>query len=109
MKRAGKIALLILAVLAAGWVLLLVLSFIVSGVADDSAADWLLVVVLPVVLLVASVWGYQRIEVTKGRPCPRCAADVPKGVVICPSCGFDFGTLVSPQPTAPSGQPPQGT
>jgi hypothetical protein len=28
-----------------------------------------------------------------GRPCPRCGEDVQKGVLDCPHCGFDFGTI----------------
>ncbi len=42
------------------------------------------------------VWFMSR---PKGRPCPRCGEHVKKGMMVCPSCNYDFSTIG--QPSAP--------
>lgn len=60
------------------------------GPSEVSAVGWLLTFVSLAVGL-ASGW----IAVSgRTRPCPVCAVGVRKGRWICPSCGFDFRTLV---------------
>ena len=54
------------------------------------------------------IWLMSR---PKKRDCPRCGDDVKKGVMTCPSCGFDFRTIGQPttaQPTPGQSDTPAG-
>jgi hypothetical protein len=42
------------------------------------------------------IWLMSR---PKNRSCPRCGEDVKKGVMVCKSCGFDFNTIATGQPS----------
>lgn len=83
---------------AAGWALLMLV-----GIAtyDDPAPAWAWITMfLGIGIAAACVYGFIRTASAGTRPCPRCAIDVKKGLVTCPNCGFDFGTLVPQQPSA---------
>lgn len=57
-------------------------------------------------VLLSLVWLMSR---PKARPCPRCGSDVKKGVLVCPSCSFDFASLGQPVAAQSSPtQPPAG-
>ena len=43
------------------------------------------------VFLLAVALAYVGVRGDRSRPCPRCAKRVKAGIVICPTCGFNFG------------------
>jgi len=62
-----------------------------------TSGDWVLLGYF-VFVICACLLGMRGLEAVAKRPCPRCGVDVKKGIVKCPSCGFDFGTLLPQQP-----------
>lgn len=41
--------------------------------------------------LVLVVTVVLRVRGRKPRMCPHCGADAPRGLLVCPRCGYDFG------------------
>jgi hypothetical protein len=73
----------------------------IAGIATDRPGGF---IVLAVGLIVIGVLlGWAAVAIGGSRPCPRCGKGVRKGLVVCPTCGFDFGTLV------PEQRPPPGS
>jgi hypothetical protein len=71
--RAARVALFILCALAAAWLAVATVSIILAEDVELSAVEWLLFFGAPLILLLAGVWGYQRVvpEESKDHPLPR--------------------------------------
>jgi hypothetical protein len=66
------------------------LVLIVAGVSGSlTSAGWGIAVVL---LVLAVLAGTGAVSLAASHPCPRCGKGVRVGVVVCPTCGFDFAT-----------------
>jgi hypothetical protein len=50
------------------------------------------------------IWLMSR---PRKRACPRCGEDVKKGVMVCPSCRFDFHAVGQPQAPVPAADRPR--
>jgi hypothetical protein len=76
--------------------------FILTGSGNAKPLGWVLGFGFP---LVALITGYGAYSLGGGstRPCPRCGKGVKRGLVVCPTCGFDFNDLL---PTSRSAMPP---
>jgi hypothetical protein len=104
-------ALRVIAWIAAALLFGLGLVILIAVITQDSsptAAGWLIIVVL---LGLGGALGVVATLAKASRPCPQCGKGVKKGLVICPTCGFDFATTVpgaKPGPvSATPAQPPQ--
>ena len=103
-RLTARIVLWVLAAAAVAIAALTVVSAILVGFHDDHIALAVAVIAGGLALGALFGWAGYAIKPHKTRPCPRCAVGVRQGLVVCPNCGFDFGTLVPP-----SAQPPEGS
>ncbi len=56
----------------------------------------IVLLVLAIALVAGVVFGIARLaRAAVGRSCPRCGNRVKRGLLDCPSCGFDFRTIGS--------------
>jgi hypothetical protein len=63
---------------------------------DGGGGPFSVGLVLGVVLLfLGSTLVYAAARAGSGRRCPHCGKSVKNGLVICPTCGFDFKTRAS--------------
>jgi hypothetical protein len=106
MSTALRVIAWIAAVLLFGLGLVILIAVITQD-SSPTAVGWLIIVVL---LGLGGALGTVAALAKATRPCPQCGKGVKKGLVICPTCGFDFSTTVpgAPQaaPSVPTAPPP---
>ena len=108
MRILGRVGLILVAVVAAAWVVLMTVGLIISAGDQYTDVPWWswASLILALAIAIGAAVALVRLRGVGTRPCPRCAIGVKKGLVQCPNCGFDFSTLV-PQVPQPSPQQPQ--
>jgi hypothetical protein len=68
--RVARVALFILCALAAAWLAVATFSIILTDDVDVGAVEWLLFFGAPLILLLAGVWGYQRVAPVESKDHP---------------------------------------
>ena len=81
------------------WICAAILTVIGVGLLAYSLIAWDALTVLGyVVAVVCAVVGLSlgvlAWRLGTSRPCPQCGKGVKKGIVVCPTCGFDFSATV---------------
>jgi hypothetical protein len=95
MRTAGAILLWVLTAIT-GVVALFFIVFMIAAEDTPTALGWAIFIGC---LVAAPLLGWAAWAVRAARPCPRCGKGAKKGVIVCPTCGFDF-TAIAPGPPA---------